>query len=201
MERGVSKIASLIGVAFVAAVAGVGGCGAGLYDGDGAAEVTTSIGVDGGEITLGQAQLKIDAMCLLTPTSITLRRYQSLAQTGAYGPVFQIEIPTPETFTDDPTLEIVVPPSVETRQDLVLGFLVPGLYGPEQWVPTTSNKQRSPTRLSGAIQSQGFVNNGVTALDYAIIVPCNATSQCSKNQACSSGACQRCNQNSECNFP
>jgi hypothetical protein len=200
MERGVSKTNLLTAVTLWSLAGGALGCGAGLYDGDGSAEVTKSIDINGGVITLGQATMTINSNCVAVTSAITLRRFQSINQTGACSPVFQIEVPTSDTFTCDPTLEIMLSPNVDpTKKNLRLGFLLPTDLAQEQWVPLTSMPVSNPSRVSDRIQTLNFSNNGRTAVDYAVVIQCSSNADCPPLQGCSSNACQGCNLNGPCN--
>jgi hypothetical protein len=165
-------------------------CGAGIYDGKGSAEITRLIDRAGGEISLGQARLLIGPGVLLDPTAVTLRRIPSVEHSGAYGPVFEIQIPVPGLFQHDPTLEILVPSIGINQASLTLGVLDPSLP-PDvvQWVPISSaHLDPTQTLVQGPVQ--GFANKPV--LQFGAVVRCAQLTVCPEGQACNSGACQQC---------
>jgi hypothetical protein len=165
-------------------------CGAGIYDGKGSAEITRLIDRAGGEISLGQARLLIGPGVLLDPTPVTLRRLPSVAHSGAYGPVFELQLPAPALFQHDPTLELLVPNIGANQASLTLGVLDPSLP-PDvvQWVPI-SGARLDPTQTLVQGPVQGFASRSV--LQFGAVVRCTQVTLCPEGQACNSGACQQC---------
>lgn len=188
----------------VLAMAATMSCGTGIRDGEGDLYATKTIGPEGGQILLQEATLDVPTLSLTEPKSITMRRFQTIDHTGAVGPVFEIQIPTPDIFAIDPQIGIVTSDAVAANQAATIGFLYPGISN-EQWVPDTSRPFpacSSPT-VCGPVQSGGFwkPNGGLpptTKLDFAIVTQCASTSDCEVNQTCSSTACQQCVEISSC---
>jgi hypothetical protein len=187
----------------VLAVATAMSCGTGIRDGEGYAYVTQTIGPEGGQIVLQEATLTLKQDCVASPALITLRRHESIAQTGAIGPVFEIQIPTPDTFINDPTIGIATLDSVAIDSKYIIGSLVP-LPGNGKWFPdTTQRPSCPPSAVCGDVQIQGFTSPGgalapdlkTTILDLAIVQQCSSPpSVCptGQNLACNGNACQLC---------
>jgi hypothetical protein len=200
MKRGISTMGSWMGIAALAVAATVS-CGSGIRDGRGDLYATKTIGPEGGQILLREATLSFEKNCVATPATITLRRYDSIAQTGSIGPVFEIEIPRPDTFINDPTIGISTLDTVAIDSKYIIGFLVPTI---EQWVPDTTRPSKcAASSVCGDVQIIGFTNPGgtlqpdlkTTILELAIVQQCNNTSwlcPTGQNLACNSSACQQC---------
>ncbi len=179
-------------------------CGTGIRDGEGDLYVTKTIGPEGGQIVFQEATLDVPTASLTEPAAITIRRFPTIDHAGAVGPVFEIQIPTPDTFNIDPQVGIVTSDAAAANPAARIGFLYPGINN-EQWVPDTSQPFPgcySPT-VCGPVQSDGFKNPSgsmppTTKLDFAIITQCASTDDCAVHQACSSWACQQCVEVSNC---
>lgn len=182
-----------------ALVAGLGlclGCGSGLYDGKGETQVTKSVDVDGATLVLAQAQLVIGPGTFDSATLVTLRRIPALAHAGAYGPVFEVAVPSANLFRQDPELELKVPDIGPNQIDLAIGVLDPSLsLAEQQWVPISSS-QIDPTLTILAAPVQGFAN--LDRLDFGAVVRCPPTVPCPSGQTCNSGACQACPTGATC---
>jgi hypothetical protein len=185
-------------------------CGTGIRDGEGDLYVTKTIGPEGGRIVLQEATLDVWPHCLNESEAITMRRFATIDHAGAVGPVFEIQIPTPDIFQLDPQIGIVTSDVAAGNPASKIGFLVPGAPN-EQWAPDTSLPYQpcsSPT-VCGPVQSDGFPNPGgagsgfppTTKLDFAIVTQCGSNPDCAGRQTCSSHACQQCYEVSSCNPP
>jgi|GEM_PF-6492456 len=207
MESGASTNRSCALAAFVAGTATLS-CGPGVHDGRG--EVFTSQTIDqrGGQLVLREGTLDVWQECLSGPVTITLRRYDSIDHRGAVGPVFEIQVPTPDTFRKDPRIGIAASSLVAGSASSVIGFLVPGVAS-EQWVPDSSVTISDclPGVVCGPVQRLSFINPGgsidpsltTTLLRLAIVTRCTSNEDCASQQACNSGACQQCPTSSLCN--
>ena len=187
--------------ALLAAVVGMcpafgSSCGAGIYDGLGGAQVTKTITSDGGDVVLGQARLVIGPGTFAAPTQVTLRRIPAIAHAGAYGPVFQLDVPSANIFRQDATFELRVPSIGANQPSLVLGSLDPSLsLDVQQWVPVSgSGLDASQSLLTGPIPGLSTM----TTIQLGAIVRCPPTTACPAGQACNSGACQMCPTGSPC---
>jgi hypothetical protein len=184
-------------------------CGTGIRDGKGEVFVVNrTIGPEGGQIVLGEATLDVGPHCLNDSTLITLRRFPTIDHAGAIGAVFEIEIPTPDTFQLEPQIGISTAGSVAANQASMIGFLHPGIAD-EQWVPDSPSPLLLPCSqqaVCGRVQSGEFKSPGsgllpTTKLDFAIVTHCDLIGDCSGSQTCSSSACQQCYDVSSCNPP
>ena len=195
--------------ALVACAAGFS-CGTGIRDNSYEGAVTQKIGPEGGQIALMEGTLDILPDCLGVSTPITLRRYPSIKHTGAIGPVFEIQVPEPGTFTHDPVIEILLPSEVATdpKKAYEMGLLVPGV---DQWFPITTLLSSDFTCPSanacGDLQINEFTSpdggqdkniTETTVLQFAIVQSCLETKECLKGLACNSHACQECPTGSIC---
>jgi hypothetical protein len=209
MERGVLMNRLCTVAAFLAGAAGLS-CGAGVHDGRGEVFVTQTVDNDlGGTVVLREATLRVPSGAVDSPSaSITLRRFDADTYTGDRSPEFEISLPSPFTFTQDPELDISVTPDVPGISDLVLAYWDSVAEQPA-WVPTTSLPPvpcQSPD-VCGQVQIQAFsdpdhkgdAGTRCSALRFGIVQRCGETSDCLSNQACSAGACQRCSGISNCN--
>ena len=200
MESGVSKNCLRAILAFVAGAAALS-CGAGVHDGRGEVFATQTIDQAGGQIVLREATLDVWQDCLLGPSAITLRRYDSIDHSGAVGPVFEVQVPAPDAFINDPRIGIEASPVVAGSASSVIGFLIPGVAN-EQWV--SDSDPAAPCTASvvcGPVHGQIF--NGAslktTVLLFAIVSQCITIADCPSQQTCNSGACQKCPVGSPCN--
>jgi hypothetical protein len=171
--------------------------------------VSRTIDSEGFDLKLGEATLNVGMGCLEQPALIILRRFHSYDHhLGAVGPVFEIEIPAPDTFKCDPRIVIASSSTFAKKDSPVIGFLVPGGTN-EQWVPdsTLANPPCTAPIICGPVQNQSFTNPGsgslspTNRLEFAIVRKCGQTTDCGPSQACTSGACQQCQLNGECNPP
>jgi len=206
MERRVSTIRFCAVAACLAGGAAIS-CGSGIHDGKGEVFATGIIGPSGGQILLREATLDIAENSVQGEASITLCRYDSIEHAGAVGPVFEIQVPTPGTFTHDPRIDIATSPVVAGSASSVIGSLIPGVANP-QWVPDSSATVPicPPSVVCGPVQS-GIFNPGgsidagltTTVLRLAIVTQCAGNADCLSKQACTSRACQKCPPSSPCN--
>jgi len=193
MKRALTNLASWI-ASLVALAATVPSCGSGIHDGDGEVYMTKTIDDNGGQIVLREAVLDVWAKCLPGPTPIALRRYESIDNTGAISPVFQLEIPTPDAFKSSPRLSISASAEISNSGSFEIGHLVPDGH-PEQWIPEQPRTSGCdlPLSVCDPLQLVAFTTSPTTSkLDYAIVKLCQFPSDCLPNQSCQSGACQYC---------
>lgn len=169
--------------------------------------VSRTVDAEGLDLKLGEGTLNVWKNCLDSPTLITLRRFHSYEHhLGAVGPVFEIEIPVPDTFTCDPRIVIETSSAIANNGSSVIGFLVPGGTN-EQWVPDSTQASPPCTApdICGPVQNQSFTKPGggtpTNRLEFAVVESCGGTPNCGPSQACTSGACQECQTNGECNPP
>src|SRR6266498_5751188 len=101
MKRALTNLPSWI-ASLVALVATVPSCGRGIHDGEGEVYAKKTVDRNGDRLILGEAVLDVWPNCLAGPTVVTLRRAQTLGPSGAVSSIFQLEIPTPDAFTNDP---------------------------------------------------------------------------------------------------
>jgi hypothetical protein len=162
----------------------------------------------GGRIVLGELTLDVWENCLASSATIIVRRYDTIKHTGAIGPVFEIELPTADTFINDAQLSIATSADVLACDSCTIGFLVPSLT-PQQWVPdspASPPKCLLPGVVCGPLQIQSFSKPkadstfNTTIVQFAIVKQCGSNSDCSLNQACSSRACQQCPTSALCNL-
>jgi hypothetical protein len=187
----------------VLAVAATVSCGTGIRDGEGDLYVTKTIGPEGGQLVFREATLIVWPNDLSAPASITMRRFPTIDHAGAASPVFEIQIPTPTTFTGDPDIQIVASDVATPNPASMIGFLVPGVSH-EQWVPDTSKpfQDCSLPTVCGPVQRLGFSQPPPrTTLDFAIVIYCGSNANCAGSQTCSSNACQQCDSVTNCNQP
>jgi len=141
--------------------------------------------------------------CLSGEAVIVLRRYETISHRGAQSPVFEIEIPSPDTFINDPKISIATdspPPRA------VIGFLISN-DDVEQWIPDSPATPPVCDEgvVCGPVQTGSFTNPqstpayATTKVMFAIIHQCDSTSECDSQEGCSSRACQECQAGSECN--
>jgi hypothetical protein len=207
MGHGVSTRWFCAVAAFLAGASGIS-CGAGIQDGRGEVYATRIVGQSGGQIVLREATLDVKQDCVQDPVPITLRRYESIKHSGAVGPVFEIEVPTPDTFRKDPQIDVATSSLAVTSLNPVIGFLVPGADN-EQWVPDSPMPAPScpSSVVCGPVQSQTFTDPGSDAspvvttrvLLLAIVTQCATIADCPSNQTCNSKACQECPKDAPCN--
>ena len=208
MEDRVPKGRLRRGAALVACAAGIS-CGTGVHDGEGDWYVTRIVDPAGGEIAFKEAILHVSLDSLDGPAPITLRRYPTIEHAGAIGPVFEIEVPKPETLTKDPGIGILASSDVVSDPNNVIALRVPAVGW---WFPATSATPvdfACPTlNKCGDVQVKEFttpdgaqvVGLTTTTLQIAIVQKCGKTSECATGQdlACNAGACQTCPQDSVC---
>jgi len=196
-------------VAAVLAVTTAISCGTGIRTVEEEVTVSRTIDQDGYDLNLGEATLNVWKDCLDAPTLITMRRNHTFEHhLGAVGPVFEIEIPTFDTFKQDPRIVIETSPEIASNGASVIGFLVPGV-DIEQWVPDSTMADPpcpdSAPNICGPVQILGFPKPPPTALspasrlEFAIVKKCGRIEDCGLNQACNSGACQACPTSGQCN--
>ena len=208
MQRGLSKYWPWRVIA-VLAVTTTLSCGTGIRDGDGYVYVNQLVDQDGMYIVLREATLNIKSDSLrYPPTLIKLHRFPTIEQAGAVSAVFEIEIPTYDTFTNDPMLAISTSFDRASNPSSKIGYLVPGV-DKEQWVPDSQSASPAcdPPLVCGPVQAQEFEKPGgtkypqltTTRLEFAIVTQCQSDADCPGLQNCSSNACQDCLTGTLCN--
>ena len=195
MERRESKIWRGLVAAYLAAISGIS-CGTGIRDGRGEVFTTEKIGTNIGRIELKEAVLDYWEGTVASPASITLRRYDQIEHAGAVGPVFEIELPSPDTLQKDPRLGIRTTPEVKASDASVIGFLSPTTG---DWIPNSTNSRQDgcpSSAICGTVQIQSFTNPSgslpTRVLRLAILKKCAGISDCGQSQTCTAGACQQC---------
>jgi hypothetical protein len=194
MKRALTNLASWV-ASLVGLVATVPSCGSGIHDGEGELYVRKTVDRNGDRLVLGEAVLDVWPDCVSGPTLITLRRSQTLGPSGAISPIFQLEIPTPKAFTNDPRLSIATSSEIAVDPTSAIGHLVPDRQ-PQQWIPEIGSLTNCDvvSSVCGPLQTGKFAELPATKLDYAIVKLCDQPLPgCSlPNQSCQSGACQYC---------
>jgi hypothetical protein len=197
MERGTTITWLRAAGAVVAAAAGLS-CGAGIHGDVGWYYVTSTIDRYGGELTLREGTLVVYQNCVAGPTDITLRRHDSIDHMGAIGPVFEVVVPSPNTFVNDPQINIATSAKVASDESSTIGFIVDGTNGP-QWVPDSQpfTPDCPAGSICGPVRAGSFENPSgdaapTSAVKYAIVKKCSSLGDCPSSQACNSGACQEC---------
>lgn len=156
--------------------------------------VSRTFDANGGVLTLYPATLTIGPNSFKDRTSVqvTMRRLDSIAHTGAYGPVIEITVPAAHLFRQVPQLTFQVPDLGSNQSFLpaaALGTLDPGRAPAEQWVvvydSALANDQKS---VSGSVTD--FEN--LTVVQFAVVLRCPTDHGCPAHQACNSTACQQC---------
>lgn len=208
MERRVSKI-GLRSAAICLAVGLTLSCGKGISDGRGEVYGSATFDVNGGRLQVGGGTLDLYVGTVAEPATITLRRYEEVVPSGAVGPVYEIELPTPDTLkTNDPRLSIHTTSEVLGSGKATIGFLTPMGNGVMMWVPTTTpaRPEGAPSEtVFGTVQIDSFKRPGsgtfppTNLLRMAILMRCSNRSDCGSNQACPANVCQQCIDNSDCN--
>jgi hypothetical protein len=156
----------------------------------------------GGKIQLAELTLDVWLDCLASTAMITVRRYPGIGHAGAIGPVFEIEVPSPSAFINDPQISIAISADMPACDSCTIGFLVPSLTN-QQWVP--DSPASPPTCPSGVVcgplQKGTYFDNNTTIVQFAIVKPCpsGSSGDCGPKQACNAGACQQCPTGGYCN--
>lgn len=155
-------------------------------------ETTKDIGSGGGTIQLGTATLTIGSGTFKdgTTVSVTIRELSSVDHSGAYGPVYEISVPSAKLFLNDPQLTLTTPSVGDNQASLALAMLIPSLSpANQQWVPVYNTKlSDDETTLTGSVT--GFGNASVLWL--GAVIKCSTSSTCPAHQACNASACQQC---------
>jgi hypothetical protein len=198
MERGTTITWLRAAGAVLAAAAGLS-CGAGIHGDVGWYHVSQTVDKDGGKLTLREGTLIVYQNCVTEPTPIILRRHDSIDHKGAIGPVFEIELPSANTFVNDAQINIATSAAVANDDSSVIGFIVENRDGSKQWVPDTPpyTLDCPESSVCGPVQAGSFSNPSGDAdpaktVEFAIIKKCGARQECPSKQTCSSGACQWC---------
>ena len=210
MQRGLSKYWPWRMTAVLAVTTALS-CGTGIRDGEGEVYANRMVGQEGLDIRVGEATLSVGLNSLnYPPTLISLRRFATIDHSGAVGPVFEIEIPTPDAFSQDPRIVISTSDTVASLPSSTIGYLVPGATI-EQWVPDSPPASSTPPCASpnvcGPVQIKEFTQPAggteppTTRLQFAIVKKCGVIGDCGLFQACTSSACQACLTNGPCNYP
>ncbi len=188
------------GFLVLAATATVLSCGSGIHSYQEEASVTTAVDVKtGGTVALAGATLDIcPEACLKESTTIIFRRFPTIPHGGALSSVFEIEIPSPDAFTNDPTISISTSKALASDPSSTIGFLIPG-SAKDIWVPHQASLPCDPSWVCSKVQIDTFTSpspdiglSSTTKLDFAIIKKCGQSSECKKGQFCTGGACQDC---------
>lgn len=198
MQRGLPNTRPWPGI-FVLAMVSCLSCGSGLHAGEGEWYAQKTIDQNGGQIVLGEAVLDVWKGCLPGPTLITLRRFPSIAQTGAIGPVFELEIPAPQTFIANPRLSIATSPAIAVDPNSIIAKLVPA-GKVQEWIPEDPRASCTSPWVCDDLQTSAFTTPpsssqlaSTNKLDYAIVKLCGDQSDCSlPHQSCQARACQYC---------
>jgi hypothetical protein len=210
MERGITTTRLHATGAVLAAVATVS-CGAGIHGAEGWFIVSKVMDQQGGLIALREGTLTVEQYSLNAPSAeITLRRQDRYQyQSGAVGPVFEVEVLESGTFTRAPSLSIAANSEVTGNEDYVIGYLVRTKEGYEQWVPdSTKPRPQCDTAgvVCGLVQLEDFTNpggirdNAAGVVRLAIVRTCpSGVTDCPSHQECSSGCCQGCVTGGPCN--
>jgi hypothetical protein len=166
-----------------------------VCDGGNPADNVQTFDSNGGRLTLGSATLTIAPGTFKDGTSvqICIRQIESIAHTGAYGPVFEISVPVPHLFRQTPLLTLQVPdlsPNQSFLPYIALGTLDPSKsLADQQWVPASESSLSSDQKsVSGSVTD--FEN--LTVVQFGVIVGCPSAMMCPPHQACNSSACQQC---------
>jgi hypothetical protein len=114
----------------VAAAAGLS-CGAGIHGDEGWYYVSGSIDSSGGQLVLREGTLIVARNCVEEAVPITLRRQDRIDHSGAIGPVFTIEVPSPTTFVNDPQINIATSAAVASSASSTIGYIVNTEAGPQ----------------------------------------------------------------------
>ena len=172
----------------------------------GSGETFVSQTVDGrlgGVLQLQEATLEVCKGCVAGEATIVLRRYETISHKGAQSPVFEIELPSPDTFINDPKISIA---TTSPPPKAVIGFLISNA-DIEQWIPDSpaippvcdAGTVCGPVQIGSFTNPQSNPAYATTTVKFAILQQCDATPECGSQQACSSRACQECQAGSECN--
>jgi hypothetical protein len=132
-----------------------------------------------------------------------LRRYESINHKGARSPVFEIELPSPDTFINDPKMSIA---TASPPPKAVIGFLISNV-DVEQWIPDSpaippvceAGVVCGPVQIGSFTNPQGNPAYATNAVKFAILQQCESTPECGSQETCSSRACQECQAGSQCN--
>lgn len=156
--------------------------------------VSKTFDANGGTLTLPPATLTIGPNSFRDRASVqvSMRRIESIAHTGAYGPVFEITVPAAHLFRQNPRLTIQVPdlgPNQSFLPAAALGTLDPSRAPAEQWVLAYDSALASDQKsVSGSVTD--FEN--LTVVQFAVVLRCPTDLGCPAHQACNSTACQQC---------
>jgi hypothetical protein len=200
MERRVSKRMSLLAALFAGA-AGVS-CGAGIHDADEEKSMTKVVRTTGSTIDFMGASLEVFEGCVAEDKQIKLTWRRSISHTGALSSVYEVEVPTPDTFKKDLQINIPTTQKIAGDPNNVIGFMVPAIG---VWVPDTSKASNpcSGSMVCGPVQSQTFDNPDplnypdlkTNVLRLAIVTRCGSgySNVCPSGQSCErAGVCQAC---------
>jgi hypothetical protein len=159
-------------------------------------ETSKTVDKNGDDLYLAEAHLIIGPGTFASPTRVTIRRIPSISYAGAWGPVFEISVPSRGLFRQVAKLVLQVQDIGANQPNLALGTLDPSLALADlQWIPVAdSSLNAEQTQVSGSVT--GFGNASV--LQYAAVVQCTQTPTCPSGQACNAGACQQCPTSSPC---
>jgi hypothetical protein len=158
--------------------------------------VSKTVDKTGADISLGEARLIIYGGTFPTPVKVSMRRIPSVPYAGAWGPVFEISVPSAGLFRQDAKLVLQVQPIGANQPNLVLGSLDPNVqFVDQQWIwVSDSSISADQTQVSGSVSGFGVAN----VLQYAAVVRCTQTATCPSGQACNSAVCQQCPTSSPC---
>jgi hypothetical protein len=204
MERGTTKDRLRAAATIAAAAAGVS-CGTGIRDGEGYFFVSETIDQKGGQLALREAILDICEGCMPLAGTVTLRRYEQIELSGAIGPIFQIETPSPDSFANDASISIATSPAVAKAARSAIGSL-PTIDGSVvgQWTPNAVDATQAcmPGSVCGRVTRASFAGSTVATntVYFAILERCSAMEDCPSKQTCTSAACQDCPKEVPCNL-
>jgi hypothetical protein len=208
MKQGISIARGRAVVAMVASSLAVS-CGSGIHSGKGEVFESATVEPAGGTVAVEDGILRLYQGAVTSPSVITLRRYDEVVPAGAVSPVFEVQLPTPDTLKVDPRLDIHSAAAVSSAPTLfTMGFLSPMSTDLWIWVPdsTSSYPDCAEGYVCGPVQGQSFTKpagGGVIpptdVLRLAILRTCKAITDCGSSQTCQSGVCQQCLSPTNCN--
>lgn len=190
MQRRLSTTRPWLEILLLATSTAVLSCGSGIHIGEGDQFARKTIDQNGDKIVLREAVLDVVKGALSASTQITVRRFEGNARDGAISPIFEIEIPTPDSFANNPRLFIAA--STETANDPTSYI---GHMDGAWWIPEQPRREdcEMPSSVCGHLQTSLFSERGLTRLDYAIVKRCESRADCLlPDQSCQSNACQYC---------
>lgn len=177
-------------------------CGSGLHDPESEFSVSKDMDQNGGVLENREGRLDVPQDSLSVPSAkVVLRWHEHYDEHGgAVGPVFEIDVPTPDTFVRAPTLTITTSARFANDPAYVLGYVHDTDKGFKQWAPDMTDPplERKQGVICGLVQLEDFTNPGgmkdkaTKTVSLAIVKRCGGLADCELGQECSSGCCQQC---------